>query len=95
MIIFFVIIGIYWDTYFAYGVIKTGELKTINCPSCKELFLKYSSSWNHKTTSFFTTKWKRLYIIVYPILAEQPSVARGEKKLEKKMKNKTSNFFSQ
>ena len=39
MIIFFVIIGIYWDPYFAYGVIKTGELKTINCPSCKELFL--------------------------------------------------------
>ena len=39
MIIFFVIIGIYWDIYFAYGVIKTGELKTINCPSCKELFL--------------------------------------------------------
>ena len=50
MIIFFVTIAIYWDTYFAYGVIKTGELKTLNC--CKELFLKASSSCNHKKPSF-------------------------------------------
>ena len=65
MIIFFVTIAIYWDTYFAYGVIKTGELKTLNC--CKELFLKASSSCNHKKTSFL----KRNEKIIYNILSAQ------------------------